>query len=93
MPEEKKSLSKQSKKSSAAKKEDSKPAVIKPVLKEEPKTLSKNNLKVGDIVQASVFTGIRGEAKIISTDKNITTVEFEGKSYTTKTKNVRKIKE
>ena len=93
MAEEKKSASKQSKKPAAPKKEATKPAAKKTAPKAEPKPSSKNILSVGDLVQASVFTGIRGAAKIISTDNIITTVEFEGKNYTTKTRNVRKIKE
>ena len=93
MAEEKKPVQKQSKKQEAPKKVSPAPVAVKPAPKVEQKPSNKNILSEGDLVQASVFTGIRGAAKIISTDNNITTVEFEGKSYTTKTRNVRKIKE
>ena len=93
MAEEKKAAPKQKKKAAASKKEAPKTVAKKTATKAEQKAQDKNILSVGDVVQASVFTGIRGAAKIISTDNNITTVEFEGKSYTTKTRNVRKIKE
>ena len=70
---------------------------ISSVKKEEvlanKKILSQDLFKQGDLIQASVFCGKRGSARIIEISSDIVTVEFEGKIYTTKVKNIRKIKE